>query len=60
MALANVANQAVWYCGFLKELGYTIKHAVPLHGDNKGAVDLALNPINPGILTLSTMSFAGT
>ena len=44
MALADVANQAVWYQGFLKELGYTIKDAVPLHGDNKCAVDLALNP----------------
>ena len=45
MALANVANQAVWYCCFLKELGYTIQDAVPLHGDNKGTVDLALNPV---------------
>ena len=45
MALANVANQAVWYCGFLRELGYTVKDAVPLHSDNKGAVDLALNPV---------------
>ena len=43
MALADVANQAVWYWGFLKELWYTIKDAVPLHGDSKGAVDLALN-----------------
>ena len=45
MALANLANQAVWYQGFLKELGYTIEDAVPLHGDNKGAVDLTLNPV---------------
>ena len=45
MALANAANQAVWYQGFLKELGYTVEDAVPLHGDNKGAVDLALNPV---------------
>ena len=45
MALANAANQAVWYQGFLKELGYTIEDTVPLHGDNKGAVDLALNPV---------------
>ena len=41
MALANAANQAVWYHGFLRELGYTIEDTVPLHGDNKGAVDLA-------------------
>ena len=45
MALADAANQAVWYWGFLKELGYTIEDAVPPHGDNKGAVDLALNPV---------------
>ena len=45
MALTNAANQAVWYCGFLRELGYTIEDAVPLHGDNKGAVDHALNPV---------------
>src|SRR5580692_8540864 len=45
MALANVANQAVWYHGFLKEIQYTIEDPVPLHGDNKGAVDLALNPV---------------
>ena len=45
MALADAANQAVWYQGFLKELGYTIEDTVPLHGDNKGAVDLALNPV---------------
>ena len=45
MALANVANQAVWYQGFLKKLRYTIEDTVPLHGDNKGAVDLALNPV---------------
>ena len=45
MALANVANQAVRYQGFLKELGYTVEDAVPLHDDNKGAVDLALNPV---------------
>ena len=45
MALADAANKAVWYWGFLRELGYTIEDAVPLHSDNKGAVDLALNPV---------------
>ena len=45
MALANAANQAVWYVGFLRELGYTIEDTVPLHDGNKGAVDLALNPV---------------
>jgi hypothetical protein len=45
MALADAANQAVWYRNFLSELGYEIEDPIPLHGDNKGAVDLALNPV---------------
>ena len=27
------------------ELGYKVSDPIPLHGDNKGAVDLALNPV---------------
>ena len=27
------------------ELGYTIDEPIPLHGDNKGAIDLAENPV---------------
>jgi len=45
MALADAANQAAWYRSFLTELGYEITDPIPLHGDNKGAVDLALNPM---------------
>jgi hypothetical protein len=45
MALTDVANQATWYHSFLIELGYHISDPIPLHGDNKGAVDLALNPV---------------
>ena len=45
MAMADVANQAAWYWKFLSELGYIVEDPIPLHGDNKGAVDLALNPV---------------
>jgi hypothetical protein len=45
MALMDVANQATWYCSFLTKLGYDISDPIPLHGDNKGAVNLALNPV---------------
>jgi hypothetical protein len=45
MAMTDAANQAVWYRGFLRELGYTVEDPIQLHGDNKGAVDLALNPV---------------
>jgi hypothetical protein len=45
MALMDVANQAAWYHSFLIELGYDISDPIPLHSDNKGAVDLALNPV---------------
>jgi hypothetical protein len=45
MALTDTANQAAWYHSFLIELSYDISDPIPLHGDNKGAVDLALNPV---------------
>jgi hypothetical protein len=45
MALAKAANQAVWYQSFLMELGYKVSDPIPLHGNNKGAVDLVLNPV---------------
>ena len=45
MAMTNVANQAAWYRSFLAELGYDVNNPIPIHGDNKGAIDLALNPI---------------
>ena len=43
--MAEAANQAAWYRSFLEELGYAVQDPIPLHGDNKGAVDLALNPV---------------
>ena len=45
MALVDAANQATWYRSFLSKLGYEVLDPIPLHGDNKGAVDLALNPV---------------
>jgi hypothetical protein len=48
MAMTEAANQATWYQSFLTELGYSINDPIPLHGDNKGAIDLALNPVTGG------------
>src|SRR5258708_16210622 len=45
MAMTNAANQVAWYRSFLTELGYSVDDPIPLHGDNKGAIDLALNPV---------------
>jgi hypothetical protein len=45
MAMTNAANQAAWYESFLTELGYEVDDPIPLHGDNKGTIDLALNPV---------------
>ena len=45
MVLADATNQATWYRSFLMELGYEVSDPIPLHGDNKGAVDLVLNPM---------------
>jgi hypothetical protein len=45
MALAEASNQAMWYCSYLLELGYETPDSIPLHSDNKGAIDLALNPV---------------
>ena len=45
MAMTDATNQAAWYQSFLVELGYSVNDPIPLHGDNKGAIDLALNPV---------------
>ena len=45
MAMTDASNQGVWYRSFLSELGYKVDTPIPLHCDNKGAVDLALNPV---------------
>ena len=45
MAMTDDANQAAWYQSFLTELGYKVDNPIPLHGDNKGAIDFTLNPV---------------
>src|SRR5258707_12872786 len=45
MAMTDAANQAAWYRSFLTELGYSVDNPIPLHGDNKGVIDLSLNPV---------------
>jgi len=45
MAMTDTSNQGVWYRSFLSELGYEVNTPIPLHCDNKGAVNLALNPV---------------
>ena len=45
MAMTDASNQAQWYREFLLELGYDVEDPIPLHGDNKGAIDLAINPV---------------
>ena len=45
MAMTDAANQGVWYKSFLMELGYTVDEPILLHSDNKGAMDLAENPV---------------
>jgi len=45
MAMTDASNQGVWYKSFLTELEYTVNEPIPLHGDNKGAIDLAENPV---------------
>jgi len=43
--MTDASNQGVWYRSFLSELGYEVNAPIPLHCDNKGAVNLALNPV---------------
>jgi hypothetical protein len=45
MSVCEASNQAAWYTPFLEELGYKVSSPIPLHCDNEGAVDLALNPV---------------
>jgi hypothetical protein len=45
MALSDAANQAFWYRSFMGELCFSVEDPIPLHCDNKGAVDLAVNPV---------------
>jgi hypothetical protein len=44
MSLSNTCRQLVWMCSFLKELGMPVD-AIPLCGDNQGAIFNASNPV---------------
>ena len=45
MQLADAGNQAKWYRMFLEELRYNVDVPIPILENNKGAVDLSLNPV---------------
>ena len=45
MALTEASNQSAWYQAFLLKLGYETPDLIPLYRDNKGTVDLVLNPV---------------
>src|SRR6267154_1089202 len=45
MSLAEAGNQSAWYRMFLEELGYEVWDPIPLHRDNNGSLQLALNPV---------------
>ena len=45
MAMTDASNQGIWYRSFFTELGYTVDEPIPLHGDNKGTINLAENPV---------------
>jgi len=38
MSLSNTCRQLVWMCSFFEELGMPINGAIPLCGDNQGAI----------------------
>ena len=44
MSLSDICRQLVWMCSFLKELGMPVG-AIPLCGDNQGAIFNASNPV---------------
>jgi hypothetical protein len=44
MSLSDTCRQLVWMCSFLKELGMPVD-AIPLCGDNQGAIFNASNPV---------------
>jgi len=44
MALSDTSRQILWMRSLLEEIGYSIK-AIPLNGDNQGAIFMASNPV---------------
>src|SRR5882762_9274941 len=45
IALSQASTQAAWYQSLLSEIGFPLSVPITLHGDNKGSVDIANNPI---------------
>ena len=45
IALSQASTQAAWYRSLLTEIGFPISNPITLHGDNKGSVNIANNPI---------------
>src|SRR6266571_6867514 len=43
--LCFMLHNTAWYRSFMQELGYEVSSPIPMHCDNKGTVDLALNPV---------------
>jgi len=44
IAMTRTAQEAIWICQLLKDLGYKQTHSITLFGDNKGVISLAGNP----------------
>ena len=46
MACTHAAQEAIWLCQFLDQLGYHQKNPTQTLGDNQGAIALVKNPGN--------------
>jgi hypothetical protein len=46
MAVSDASRHAIWLRSFLSELGFPQDSSTLIHVDNKGSIDLALNPVH--------------
>jgi len=46
MAISDASRHAIWLRTLFSELGFKQSIPLPIHVDNKGSVDLALNPVH--------------
>ena len=46
MAISDASRHAIWLRTLFTELGFKQPNPLPIHVDNKGSVDLALNPVH--------------
>ncbi|CAN6681217.1 unnamed protein product [Malus baccata var. baccata] len=44
-SMAHGVCELLWVKNLLRDLGFRPKHAIPLHCDNKAAIDIAHNPV---------------